>query len=162
MILILPSHIKGCPNSMPSWLHACISMSAAFYQGSEEKCALQAQTMKGKAAEVRMEGVHRPSLNSIPVMFFGTLEIAWISPSDLSSWRDGIKAKMHTKPKGRKAFENSLRQVCPALPGSPHQNAPCFHLQQEDTEGKKFVHSACIHCQAPGLLALPPDATGNL
>ncbi len=69
--------------------------------------------MKGKACDVRMDGVHRPSQTSIPVMFFGTLEIAWISPNDLSSWADGIKAKMHTKPKGRKAFDNSLRQVCP-------------------------------------------------
>ena len=72
---------------------------------------LQAQVMKGKPADARMEGVHRPSPSSIPVMFFGTLEIAWVSPSDLTAWREGIQAKLHTKPKGRKAFESSLQEV---------------------------------------------------
>ena len=67
--------------------------------------------MKGKAAEIRMDGVHRPSPTSLSVMFFGTLEIAWISPSDTSNWQDGIKARLHTKPKGRKAFDNALQQV---------------------------------------------------
>ena len=72
---------------------------------------LQAQVMKGKPAEARMEGVHRPSASSIPVMFFGTLEIAWVSPGDLTAWREGIRARLHTKPKARKAFESSLREV---------------------------------------------------
>ena len=93
---------------------------------------LQAQVMKGKACDVRMDGVHRPSQTSIPVMFFGTLEIAWISPNDLNSWADGIKSKMHTKPKGRKAFDNSLRQVCAwshSLSEDPvHQHALCWRL----------------------------------
>ena len=83
---------------------------------------LQAQVMKGKPADARMEGVHRPSLSSIPVMFFGTLEIAWVSPGDLTAWREGIHAKLHTKPKGRKAFESSLGEVGPAehTPAQPH------------------------------------------
>ena len=67
--------------------------------------------MKGKAAEIRMDGVHRPSPTSLPVMFYGTLEIAWISPSEISNWQDGVKAKFHTKPKGRKAFDNAMQQV---------------------------------------------------
>ncbi len=71
--------------------------------------------MKGKPAEIRMDGVHRPSPTSLPVMFFGTLEIAWISPSETSRWQDGIKAKFHTKPKGRKAFDNALQQVLLAV-----------------------------------------------
>ena len=77
---------------------------------------LQAQVMKGRPADARMEGVHRPSPSSIPVMFFGTLEIAWVSPGDLTAWREGIQAKLHTKPKGRKAFESSLREVGTAEP----------------------------------------------
>ena len=72
---------------------------------------MQAQVMKGKAAEIRMDGVHRPSPTSLPVMFYGTLEIAWISPSEISNWQDGVKAKFHTKPKGRKAFDNAMQQV---------------------------------------------------
>jgi len=71
---------------------------------------MQAQVMKGKPAEVRMDGVHRPSQNSLPVMFFGTLEIAWMSPAELTNWEDGIKAKLHSKPKGKR-FETSLQQV---------------------------------------------------
>ena len=92
---------------------------------------LQAQVMKGKPADARMEGVHRPSPSSIPVMFFGTLEIAWVSPSDLTGWREGIQAKLHTKPKGRKAFESSLQEVGTAEhnPAQPQLCADLATLQ---------------------------------
>ncbi len=86
-----------------------------YFLGPDYVWILQAQVMKGKPAEIRMDGVHRPSLTSLPVMFFGTLEIAWISPTETSKWQDGIKAKFHTKPKGRKTFDNALQQVCLAV-----------------------------------------------
>lgn len=71
----------------------------------------QAQVMTEKEADLRLEGVHRPSPLSVPVMFFGTLEIAWIAPNEIVSWADGVKAQYLKKNKNRRKFSISVQQV---------------------------------------------------
>jgi hypothetical protein len=44
-------------------------------------------------------------------MFFGTLEIAWMSPPETMPWGDGVRAKLDQKAKSRKKFTNSVQQV---------------------------------------------------
>jgi hypothetical protein len=67
--------------------------------------------MSEKVAAERLERVRRPSPASLPVMFFGTLEIAWMSPAETMSWGDGVKAKLESKNKSRRHFTNSVQQV---------------------------------------------------
>lgn len=114
--------------------HAICRDALEAYLSPKQLPFMQAQVMKGKAAEIRMDGVHRPSPTSLPVMFFGTLEIAWISPTETSKWQDGIKANMHTKPKGRKAFDIALQQVLVAvhkmLGYASHLHSPQLSIYQ--------------------------------
>lgn len=75
---------------------------------------MQAQVLTEKEAAVRMEHVFRPSPLSVPVMFFGTLEIAWIAPVEVVSWADGVKAKYLKKNKTRRKFLKSVEEVAPS------------------------------------------------
>ncbi|KAK9907625.1 hypothetical protein WJX75_007200 [Coccomyxa subellipsoidea] len=84
-----------------------------------------AQVLTEKEAAVRMEHVFRPSPLSVPVMFFGTLEIAWIAPVEVVSWADGVKAKYLKKNKTRRKFLKSVEEVHEFLaPGPKRRKAP--------------------------------------
>lgn len=67
--------------------------------------------MSERAAVDRLDGVRRPSPLSLPVMFFGTLEIAWMPQAEIMSWGDGVKAKLDQKAKSRRHFTKSVQQV---------------------------------------------------
>ena len=120
-----------------------------------------------------MDGVHRPSPTSLPVMFFGTLEIAWISPTETCKWQDGIKAKMHTKPKGRKAFDIALQQVFLAshtmlwrlfseicLPFMQHTGPGSLNVQARAQCSISVSQSdQVLHCAGSGLCSIKEVAT---
>lgn len=74
---------------------------------------MQAQVLTEKEAAVRLEHVFRPSPLSVPVMFFGTLEIAWMAPSEVVTWAEGVEAKYLKKNKTRRKFLISVEQVQP-------------------------------------------------
>ena len=63
----------------------------------------QAQVMSEKEALARQA--------ALPVMFFGTLEIAWVAPGDTASWGDGCRAKFFRKAKSRRQFVTSVQEV---------------------------------------------------
>ncbi|BDA47993.1 probable histone-lysine N-methyltransferase, H3 lysine-36 and H4 lysine-20 specific isoform at N-terminal half [Coccomyxa sp. Obi] len=84
-----------------------------------------AQILTEKEAAVRLENVFRPSPSSVPVMFFGTMEIAWMAPAEVVPWTDGVKANYLKKNKNRRHFLKSVEQAHEFLaPGPKRRKAP--------------------------------------
>jgi hypothetical protein len=77
---------------------------------------LQAQVLPDKEAEKRLAGERMPKDQSLPVMFFGTLEVAWVAALETCSWREGTEKGYYQKGQGRKHFQVSVQQV----------GGPCF------------------------------------
>ncbi|CAL8463009.1 g2543 [Coccomyxa elongata] len=84
-----------------------------------------AQILTEREAAIRLENVFRPSPLSVPVMFFGTMEIAWMAPAEIASWTDGVKANYLKKNKNRRHFLKSVEQAHEFLaPGPKRRRAP--------------------------------------
>ena len=67
--------------------------------------------MSDKAAQPRLGHVRKASSKARPVVFFGTLEVAWLAQKDVSSWSQGLKSKLWEKGKRRDAFVLGVQQV---------------------------------------------------
>lgn len=90
----------------------CISIGSCSLQCKWDwGVLLQAQILTEREAAIRLENVFRPSPLSVPVMFFGTMEIAWMAPAEIVSWADGVKANYLKKNKNRRHFLKSVEQV---------------------------------------------------
>jgi hypothetical protein len=72
---------------------------------------LQAQVLPDKEAEKRLLGARVPKDQALPVMFFGTLEVAWVAVLETCSWREGTEKGYYQKGQGRKHFQVSVQQV---------------------------------------------------
>ena len=72
---------------------------------------VQAQIMSDKAAQPRLSHARRSSSKALPVMFFGTLEVAWLAEKDMCSWRQGLQDHLWDKGKKREAFVLAVQQV---------------------------------------------------
>lgn len=71
----------------------------------------QAQVLNDGAAQKRL-GKIKHSADAVPVMFFGTLEIAWIGQSDIVCFKDGVLQGFLVKGK-HKSFLKACGQVRP-------------------------------------------------
>jgi hypothetical protein len=71
----------------------------------------QAQELSEKEAAARLANVRRNQEQVVPVMFFGTLEVAWMAKKDVVSWSEGIAANLHCKGKQRKIFIAAVEEV---------------------------------------------------
>ena len=69
--------------------------------------------MSEAAAAHRLKDVLRRGTHSMPVMFFGTLEVAWVSERDTVTWAEGIHRGLLTKCaiRYRRAFNAGVQQV---------------------------------------------------
>jgi hypothetical protein len=76
-------------------------------------------------AAVHLGAVHRRSIADVPVMFFGTNEIAWVAPRDAVPWAEGMGQQLHAKGKKHKQFATALEQVRRRRrgPGGAHSSA---------------------------------------
>lgn len=88
------------------------------------------------AAQKKLSKVNHKKNHDVPVMFFGTLEIAWIGQQDIVSFKEGIRQGLLFKAK-HKSFARACTQVgeglgCELLPGLDHSRPgrpSCFvHL----------------------------------
>lgn len=64
------------------------------------------------AAKQHLGNVTHKSKSDVPVIFFGTSEIAWIGCKDVSNWEEGMRQSFHSKGRKNKKFVVALEQVC--------------------------------------------------
>ena len=99
--------------------------------------------MTEKEAAVRMEHVFRPSPLSLPVMFFGTLEIAWMAPAEVVSWAEGVEANFLKKNKARRKFLKSVEEVCSVL-NTSSPVGPLSAFRFAGLQAKVMTSSVCF------------------
>lgn len=61
--------------------------------------------------------VAHKSRTDVPVIFFGTSEIAWVGVRDVVRWSDAMQQQLHHKGKKNKKFVVALEQVRAGAPG---------------------------------------------
>jgi hypothetical protein len=71
----------------------------------------QAQILTKDFARAHLGGVAHKSRSDVPVIFFGTSEIAWVGVRDVVRWADGMQQQLHHKGKKNKKFVVALEQV---------------------------------------------------
>ena len=68
--------------------------------------------MPGAAAKHGILSTTRhPSAATLPVMYFGTMEVGWVTPRQVLPWAEGIRQKKHRPRKVRKGFPDALDEV---------------------------------------------------
>ena len=73
--------------------------------------APQAQVLPDAAASKRKDLIQeRHSKGMVPVMFFGTIEVAWVKSTELVPFKDGLDQGLHARNK-TKPFLLALTQV---------------------------------------------------
>lgn len=82
-------------------LNFCLKLSAL---------GVQAQVLSDAEADARMGGISHSS-DSIPVMFFGTLEIAWMKKGDICPWGKGMADMLYERGRTRKSFLQAGEEV---------------------------------------------------
>uniref|UniRef100_A0A383VK44 Histone-lysine N-methyltransferase n=1 Tax=Tetradesmus obliquus TaxID=3088 RepID=A0A383VK44_TETOB len=70
-----------------------------------------AQVLSKQAAKQHLGNVTHKSKSDVPVIFFGTSEIAWVGAKDVASWEEGMRNTYHTKGRKNKKFIVALEQV---------------------------------------------------
>jgi hypothetical protein len=71
----------------------------------------QAQVLSKQAAKQHLGNVTHKSKSDVPVIFFGTSEIAWVGAKDVASWEEGMRNSYHNKGRKNKKFIVALEQV---------------------------------------------------
>jgi hypothetical protein len=64
-----------------------------------------------QAAKQHLGNVTHKSKSDVPVIFFGTSEIAWVGAKDVASWEEGMRNSYHNKGRKNKKFVVALEQV---------------------------------------------------
>ena len=74
---------------------------------------MQAQVLASSAAGKHpiLSTVKHPASATLAVMYFGTLEVGWVSHKQIVAWGDGIRQKKHRLRKSRKGFPDALDEV---------------------------------------------------
>eukprot|EP00798_Chlamydomonas_sp_ICE-L_P007514 gene7514-659_t len=82
-----------------------------------------AQVLSKQAAQKRLGNVgHKKDVN-VPIMFFGTLEIAWLSPLDVVDFKQGV-GKGYLQKAKHKSFLKAVEQVVEFLALDKKRRAP--------------------------------------
>lgn len=71
----------------------------------------QAQVLPEKEIEDRLGTNRKGKEHHLPVMFFGTLEVAWVTRADTCSWSEGVEKGLYSKGHGRRSFQTAVEQV---------------------------------------------------
>lgn len=100
--------------STHAWQDRVCQLSRHSHECMLTRWAVQAQVMTEKAAQPRLSHARRSSVKALPVMFFGTLEVAWLAEKDMVSWSQGLKDKLWDKGRKREAFVLAVQQVAAA------------------------------------------------
>eukprot|EP00878_Enallax_costatus_P012229 GHUV01012772.1.p1 GENE.GHUV01012772.1~~GHUV01012772.1.p1 ORF type:complete len:999 (+),score=387.95 GHUV01012772.1:221-3217(+) len=83
-----------------------------------------AQALSKAAAKQHLGNVTHKSRSDVPVIFFGTSEIAWIGCKDVSNWEEGMRQSFHNKGRKNKKFVVALEQVREFLSITAERLAP--------------------------------------
>lgn len=83
-----------------------------------------AQILTESAAKKKLAKVVQRRDHTVPVVFFGTSEIAWVMKNDVNEWGDGLKKGHHTKNQNNGKFKLALMQVHGFLSLSGRRVAP--------------------------------------
>ena len=76
---------------------------------------------------MRLENVRPGKGQTLPVMFFGTFEIAWLAPSAVESWKAGVSKGYLSKTRKDRRLPSSIEQVHqPVHVHGHHKRQPCF------------------------------------
>ena len=73
-------------------------------------CREQAQVLSDAAAHKKLGKVNHKRDVDVPVMFYGTLEIAWINKADVVPFAEGVQKGFLSKAK-QKNFQKAVEQV---------------------------------------------------
>ena len=65
--------------------------------------------MSASAAKTYLKGISPRSKQMQPIMFFGTLEVAWMSPANFTSWQVGLDRQFDARKDKRLLL--SIKQV---------------------------------------------------
>ena len=105
-------------------------MKCATAQIDHGTAMLQVQVLAPEAAAahpILSVAKHGPA--QLPVMYFGTLEVGWVSLKATLSWAAGIAAQKHRlkRKQLRFGFPEALEQVNPWRPFPVDQPPTCFY-----------------------------------
>lgn len=67
--------------------------------------------MSTKAARARIPLSFQRKDHNKPVMFFGTLEVAYQHEKDVTKWKDGISQNFQNRGKGNKRLMDAITKV---------------------------------------------------
>lgn len=122
---------------------------------------LQAQVLSEAAANKRLGKVTHRKASGVPVMFFGTHELAWVGSQDITGFKQGIEAGYLTKGK-HKSFLKACSQVGPFTAAQGQKSwlknisvAQALSLHEQLAQ---HAHAACVRIVASKLLAVKPCA----
>jgi hypothetical protein len=82
-----------------------------------------------QAAKQHLGNVTHKSKSDVPVIFFGTSEIAWVGAKDVASWEEGMRNSYHNKGRKNKKFIVALEQVGMPAPAGCSQGLQCSKWQ---------------------------------
>eukprot|EP00967_Tisochrysis_lutea_P106998 scaffold164599_cov19-Tisochrysis_lutea.AAC.1 len=102
---------------------------------------MQAQVLNDGAAQKKL-GKIKHTADAVPVMFFGTLEIAWIGQSDIVCFKDGVLQGFLVKGK-HKSFLKACGQVYEFLMLDKKRRAPQYWWCRAPSNGK----AVCVYTQ---------------
>lgn len=122
--------------------------------------AAQAQVMSEAAAAQRLKAVLRRGATAMPVMFFGTLEVAWVSGRDTVAWAEGVNRGLLNKcaMRYRRAFDAGVEQVCGGHMGVVQVDPPLSCAAVAEQVSGMHVTSVSFLLMVPAALSCFPRA----
>lgn len=86
-------------------------MTAWLRGGSFWLLLAQAQKVSEKEAPALLADAPRKGGSPLGVQFFGTGQVAWVSPEETSTWGEGISRNYYGKEKKQKKYKLAMQQV---------------------------------------------------
>ena len=126
--------------------------------------AAQAQVMSEAAAAQRLKAVLRRGATALPVMFFGTLEVAWVSGRDTVAWAEGVNRGLLNKcaMRYRRAFDAGVEQVCGGHMGVVQVDPPLSCAAVAEQVSGMHVTSVSFLLMVPAALSCFPRVPAAL
>lgn len=104
-----------------------------------QNLSAQAQVMSDREAGKRLAGVRHARDATLPLMFFGTLEIGWLLPKDTLSWAAGCAA-------------GHVKRAKPALLAAGTQQVCWYYGRSSSLHKCLRLHRGFLHLTAGALL----------
>jgi hypothetical protein len=116
----------------------------------------QAQILTKDFARAHLGNVAHKSRSDVPVIFFGTSEIAWVGVRDVVRWGEGMQQQLHHKGKKNKKFVVALEQVCAAAAGARRRRGGLRGQQLGAAAAAAAARPAPAPAPARPQISLPP------